>query len=57
MTAEVCNKVVLNKGLSSRTGRTTSINEVPCREGRILIMLRHADIQSAFAQKERELNL
>jgi len=57
MTAEVCNKVVLNKGLSSRAGRTTSINEVPCREDRILIMFHHADLQSAFAQKERELNL
>jgi len=57
MDAEVSIKVVLNEGLSSRAGRTTSTKETPCREDRIFIMFRHADLQSSFAQREWELNL
>ena len=57
MGADVSIKVVLNEGLSSRDGRTTSTNEVLCHEDRIFIMFRHADLQSAFAQREWELNL
>ena len=57
MDAEVSSKVVLNEGLSSQDGRTTSTNEVLCREDRIFIMFRHADLQSSFAQREWELNL
>ena len=57
MDADVSIKVVLNEGLSSRAGRRTSTNEVPCREDRTFIMFRHADLQSSFAQREWELNL
>ena len=57
MDADVSIKVVLNEGSSSRDGRTASTNEVLCREDRIFIMFRHADLQSAFTQREWELNL